>query len=75
LNPDATNGSAEGAALAREAFSFKVKDRNNRAGASFGLEQSLAFQGLAIGDALGMPTQSMSLQQIREDHGRITGFV
>ncbi len=34
-----------------------------------------AFQGLAIGDALGMPTQSMSLQQIREDHGRITGFV
>lgn len=47
LNPDATNGSAEGAALAREAFSFKVKDRNNRAGASFALEQSLAFQGLA----------------------------
>jgi ADP-ribosylglycohydrolase len=34
-----------------------------------------AFQGLAIGDALGMPTQSMSLEQIREDHGRITGFV
>lgn len=50
LNPDATNGSAEGAALAREAFSFKVKDRNNRAGASFALEQSLAFQGL--GDTL-----------------------
>lgn len=34
-----------------------------------------AFQGLAIGDALGMPTQSMSLEQIRADHGRITGFV
>lgn len=34
-----------------------------------------AFRGLAIGDALGMPTQSMSLAEIREDHGRITGFV
>jgi len=34
-----------------------------------------AFRGLAIGDALGMPTQSMSLGEIREDHGRITGFV
>jgi ADP-ribosylglycohydrolase len=34
-----------------------------------------AFQGLAIGDALGMPTQSMSLDEIRADHGRISGFV
>ncbi|GGL71080.1 ADP-ribosylglycohydrolase [Curtobacterium citreum] len=34
-----------------------------------------AMTGLAIGDALGMPTQSMSLAQIRADHGRITGFV
>ncbi|WP_144764736.1 ADP-ribosylglycohydrolase family protein [Curtobacterium sp. 9128] len=34
-----------------------------------------ALHGLAIGDALGMPTQSMSLPEIREDHGRITGFV
>ncbi|TCK65611.1 ADP-ribosylglycohydrolase family protein [Curtobacterium sp. PhB136] len=34
-----------------------------------------AFRGLAIGDALGMPTQSMSLREIREDHGRIAGFV
>jgi len=34
-----------------------------------------ALQGLAIGDALGMPTQSMSLAEIRADHGRITGFV
>jgi ADP-ribosylglycohydrolase len=34
-----------------------------------------AFQGLAIGDALGMPTQSMSLDEIRADHGRIAGFV
>jgi ADP-ribosylglycohydrolase len=34
-----------------------------------------ALQGLAIGDALGMPTQSMSLAEIREDHGSITGFV
>jgi ADP-ribosylglycohydrolase len=34
-----------------------------------------AFRGLAIGDALGMPTQSMSLAEIREDHGVITAFV
>jgi len=34
-----------------------------------------ALTGLAIGDALGMPTQSMTLAQIRADHGRITGFV
>ncbi|MGN8049166.1 ADP-ribosylglycohydrolase family protein [Curtobacterium sp. 22159] len=33
-----------------------------------------AMTGLAIGDALGMPTQSMSLAEIRADHGRITGF-
>lgn len=30
--------------------------------------------GLAIGDALGMPTQSMSRAQIVADHGRITDF-
>ncbi len=34
-----------------------------------------ALTGLAIGDALGMPTQSMSLAQIRADHGVLTGFV
>ncbi|WP_420369919.1 ADP-ribosylglycohydrolase family protein [Curtobacterium sp. L1-20] len=33
-----------------------------------------ALTGLAIGDALGMPTQSMSLTEIRADHGTITGF-
>lgn len=39
-------------------------------------DQALAaFRGLAIGDALGMPTQSMSLAQIRRDHGEIAGFV
>lgn len=31
--------------------------------------------GLAIGDALGMPTQLMTRQQIREDYGDVTGFV
>lgn len=31
--------------------------------------------GLAIGDALGMPTQSMSRDEIARDHGRITEFV
>jgi ADP-ribosylglycohydrolase len=34
-----------------------------------------AFQGLALGDALGMPTQSMSRAEILADHGPITGFV
>ncbi len=31
--------------------------------------------GLAVGDALGMPTQSMSREQIRSRWGMITGFV
>ncbi|SDD00259.1 ADP-ribosylglycohydrolase family protein [Glycomyces harbinensis] len=34
-----------------------------------------AFAGLALGDALGMPTQSMSRQEIAEDYGPIGGFV
>ncbi|BDZ51933.1 ADP-ribosylglycohydrolase [Frondihabitans sucicola] len=34
-----------------------------------------SLTGLAIGDALGMPTQSMSLREIRADYGRITDFV
>ncbi|PKV93792.1 ADP-ribosylglycohydrolase [Amycolatopsis echigonensis] len=33
-----------------------------------------ALEGLAFGDALGMPTQSMSRQHIREDYGTIRGF-
>lgn len=34
-----------------------------------------ALLGLAIGDALGMPTQSMPWEAIRARYGRITGFV
>ena len=34
-----------------------------------------AFAGLALGDALGMPTQAMSPEQIRAVYGRITGLV
>jgi ADP-ribosylglycohydrolase len=34
-----------------------------------------AFRGLALGDALGMPTQSLSRAVILEDYGRISGFV
>ncbi|MGO4536775.1 ADP-ribosylglycohydrolase family protein [Leifsonia sp. 2MCAF36] len=34
-----------------------------------------ALQGLALGDALGMPTQSMSRERIAADHGRIRGLV
>ncbi len=33
-----------------------------------------ALYGLAIGDALGMPTQLMSRQSIREQYGAIDGF-
>jgi ADP-ribosylglycohydrolase len=33
------------------------------------------LEGLAIGDALGMPTQSLSRERIAADHGAITGFV
>jgi ADP-ribosylglycohydrolase len=33
-----------------------------------------ALTGLALGDALGMPTQSMSPAEIAEDYGTITGF-
>ena len=34
-----------------------------------------ALAGLALGDALGMPTQAMSPAQIRAVYGRITGLV
>lgn len=34
-----------------------------------------ALTGLALGDALGMPTQSMSRAQVEADHGTITGLV
>ena len=34
-----------------------------------------AFRGLALGDALGMPTQSMSRAEILADYGPLTGFV
>ena len=34
-----------------------------------------ALAGLALGDALGMPTQAMSPQQIRAVYGTITGLV
>ncbi|ATY15041.1 ADP-ribosylglycohydrolase [Amycolatopsis sp. AA4] len=34
-----------------------------------------ALEGLAFGDALGMPTQSMSRREIQEDYGPIRGFL
>ncbi|MFZ4892934.1 ADP-ribosylglycohydrolase family protein [Plantibacter sp. Mn2098] len=34
-----------------------------------------ALYGLAIGDALGMPTQDLTPAQIRADYGTISGFV
>ncbi|MGH8396396.1 MAG: ADP-ribosylglycohydrolase family protein, partial [Pseudomonas sp.] len=32
-----------------------------------------AFYGLALGDALGMPTQSLSREQVKARFGAITG--
>ena len=34
-----------------------------------------ALQGLALGDALGMPTESMSRAEIIADYGRVQGFL
>ena len=34
-----------------------------------------ALAGLALGDALGMPTQSMSRRRIAERYGPITGLL
>jgi ADP-ribosylglycohydrolase len=34
-----------------------------------------ALLGVAIGDAMGMPSQTMTRQQIRQAYGEITGFV
>lgn len=34
-----------------------------------------ALYGLAIGDALGMPTQDLTREQIKADHGQIVGFL
>ncbi|WP_226913288.1 ADP-ribosylglycohydrolase family protein [Gephyromycinifex aptenodytis] len=34
-----------------------------------------ALYGLAIGDALGMPTQDLTQEQIRDDYGRIAAFL
>ncbi|MET9227877.1 ADP-ribosylglycohydrolase family protein [Lentzea sp. NPDC003310] len=34
-----------------------------------------AFRGLALGDALGMPTQSLSRTEILADHGPVTGLL
>lgn len=46
LTPDAANGSAEGASLAREGLVFKTNDRLNQAGESWEQVMSLAFRWL-----------------------------
>lgn len=48
LTPDASNGSAEGASLAREGLTFKAQDRIVQAGESWEAVMSLAF--LMTGD-------------------------
>jgi hypothetical protein len=50
LQPDATNGSAEGASLAREGLVFAVEEMNDRADVALALSHSMAFE--AIGDLL-----------------------
>lgn len=49
LSPDAANGSAEGASLAREGLVFKAQDRNVETGENWEQVMSLAFQ--FVGDA------------------------
>lgn len=59
FNPDAANGSAEGASLQREGLVFKTEDRLVRAGASHRKVMSLAFQYLGDtvrADPLGIET-------------------
>lgn len=46
FNPDAANGSAEGASLQREGLVYKTEDRLTRAGAGHARGMSLAFQYL-----------------------------
>ncbi|MBC7442234.1 MAG: ADP-ribosylglycohydrolase family protein [Ramlibacter sp.] len=48
---------------------IRLTDAAGRPGRALG-----AFYGLALGDALGMPTQSMSREAILADYGAITGF-
>src|SRR5690606_20210495 len=48
LTPDATDGSAEGASLAREGLIFKTRDRLSQAGESW--EQVMALAFLFAGD-------------------------
>lgn len=49
LQPDAANGSAEGASLAREGLVFAVEEMSDRADAALALALSMAFE--ALGDA------------------------
>jgi hypothetical protein len=54
LTPDATNGSAEGASLAREGLVFKTKDRLVQFGESWERVMSLAFMFSGAGAAADM---------------------
>lgn len=70
LSPDATNGSAEGASLAREGLVFKVEDRIKQAGESWERVISTAFRmaggepgRLADTEVLWAPTERFSLAE------------
>lgn len=60
LSPDANNGSAEGASLAREGLIFKVEDRIAQAGESWERVMSLAF--LMAGDEARAALGDMEVQ-------------
>ncbi len=70
LSPDAANGSAEGASLARESLIFAVEDLVDRADAGLAQAHSLAFQ--ALGDAQRAQVGDISTMWAPIDRSSIT---
>lgn len=60
LSPDAANGSAEGASLAREGLVFKAKDRLSQLGES--VEQWMSYAFLVAGDEQRARRADMQIQ-------------
>jgi hypothetical protein len=70
LSPDAANGSAEGASLARESLIFAVEDLVDRAEAALAQSHSLAFQ--ALGDAVRAQVGDISTMWAPIDRSSMT---
>lgn len=70
LSPDAANGSAEGASLARESLIFAVEDLEDRADDALAQAHSLAFQ--ALGDTLRAQVGDISTMWAPVDRSSMT---